>query len=119
MNLDKQLKEMFHDLKGAYKYMARQADSINDIFTSEIISVNAVRVIDDYILVDIRDMQMAKKRFDMLLEKIKLLFTIKFNIGSDDIVPDSVVKYCKGQTDFIEYYIMKKDKQIWKKYYIK
>ena len=119
MNLDNQLQDMLHDLKGVYKYMARQADSINDIFTSEIISVNAARVMDDYILVDIRDMQIVKKKFDILLEKIKLIFTIKFNIGSDDIAPESVLKYCKGQTDFIEYYLMKNGKQIWKKYYIK
>lgn len=117
--IDKELKEMFWNLKRTYKYMARRADSLCDIFTSTDISINAMRVIDDDILVDIRDIQMVKKKFDVEFEKIRLLFKLNFNIDYDSIMEDSVVKYCKDQINFIEYYIMKKGKQIWKKYYIK
>ena len=117
-DVDKELKEMFWNLKRTYKYMARQADSLYDMFTSTDTSVNAMRVIDDGILVDIRDIQMVKKKFDMEFEKIKLLFKLNFNIDEDTIMEDSVVKYCKDQINFVEYYIMKKGKQIWKKYYI-
>lgn len=117
--IDKKLKEMFWNLKRTYKYMARQANSLCDIFTSTDTSINAMRVIDDGILVNIRDMQMVKKKFDIEFEKIRLLFKLNFNIDEDTIMEDSVVKYCKDQINFIEYYIMKKGKQIWKKYYIK
>lgn len=117
--IDKELKEMFTELKGAYKYMARQANSLCDIFTSTDISINELCVNNDAILVNIRDIQMAKKEFDIKFEKIKLLFKLNFNTDYDSITEESVVKYCKAQINFVEYYIIKNGKQIWKKYYIK
>jgi len=117
---EKQLKELFQNLKGAYKYMTRKAGSIYNIFTSKSVSFNdALRVMDDEILVDIRDLQMVKNQFDIAFAMIRMIFKLNFNIDYDSIMEDSVIKYCKGQTDFIEYYVMKNDKQIWKKYYIK
>lgn len=117
--IDKELKEMFTELKGAYKYMARQVNSLCGIFTSTDISINELCVNNDAILVNIRDILMVKKKFDIEFEKIRLLFKLNFNTDYDCIMEDSVVKYCKDQINFVEYYIMKKGKQIWKKYYIK
>ena len=109
------IKDMLWELKRVYKGMAREADSLNEVFTVDNIShktVQAVTGLDAYL----QRIQMWKTKFDITFEQIKLLFKLNLGIEYDSIMEDSVIKYCKGMIDYIEYFIMKSGKQVFKKF---
>ena len=118
--LDKEKKEalikgMLWELKRVYKGIAREVNNLNDVFIAKNNSgaaMNAIEGLEAYL----QRIRMYERKFDITFEQIKLLFKLNLGTEYDSIMEDSVIKYCRGQIDYIEYFIMKGSKQIFKKF---
>lgn len=109
------IKNMFWELRGIYKGLTREVNSLNAIFEPDNNSSKAMDAIEG-LGAYLQRIQMYERKFDIAFEKIKLLFKMIFNVEYDFIMEDSVINYCKNKTDYIEYFIMKNGEQVFKKY---
>lgn len=112
--IDKELKEMFKNLKKTYKLLEEQINNLNNLFKVKKVDYKVAKSFVNFRLY-IDNLNKTKNIFDTLFKSIEVLFRIKFGIPYDCIIYTSVILYCKGKKNYIEYSTPEHD---FKKYYI-
>ena len=113
--IDKELKDAFKELKMIYKHLEKLSYDINNIFKTKKVDYQIAKAIEGLKSYTQR-IDMAKDKFDKCLKAIEVLFRIRTEIPYDCIIYTSVIQYCKGKKNYIEYSTPDND---FKKYYIK
>lgn len=112
--LDKALKDTFKDLKKAYESLETQTNNLNNLFKVKKVDYQVAKSFVNFKLY-VDNLNKTKNRFDTLLKSIEVLFKIRFGIPYDCIIYTSVIQYCKGKKNYIEY---STPTHTFKKYYI-
>ena len=112
--IDKELKGMFKELKKTYKSLEKQTSNLNNLFKVKKVDYQVAKSFLNFKLY-IDNLNKTKNRFDTLFNSIELLFRIKSGILYACIIVTSVILYCKGKKNYIEYSTPDND---FKKYYI-
>lgn len=113
--IDKELGEMFEELKMVYKHLDKLSYDIREIFKTKKVDYQNAKAIEGLKSYTQR-MEMAKDKYDKLFKAIEVLFKLRTGIPYDCIIVTSVILYCKGKKNYIEYSTPDND---FKKYYIK
>jgi hypothetical protein len=112
--LDKELKDTFKDLKKAYESLETQTNNLNNLFKVKKVDYQVAKSFVNFRLY-IDNLNKTKNRFDTLFKSIEVLFKIRSGIPYDCIIYTSVIQYCKGKKDYVEY---STPTHTFKKYYI-
>ena len=113
--IDKELKDAFKELKKAYRSLETQTNNLNNLFKVKKVDYQVAKSFVNFRLY-IDNLNKTKNRFDTLFKSIEVLFRIRTEIPYDCIIVTSVILYCKGKKNYIEYSTPAND---FKKYYIK
>ena len=113
--IDKELKEMFQELKMVYKHLDKLSYDIREIFKTKKVDYQNARAMEGLKSYTQR-IDMAKDKYDKLFKGIEVLFKLRTNIPYDCIIITSVIMYCKGRKNYIEYSTPENN---FKKYYLK
>lgn len=112
--LDRELKDRFKDLKKTYKSLETQTNNLNNLFKVKKVDYQVAKSFVNFRLY-IDNLNKTKNRFDTLFKSIEVLFKIRSGIPYDCIIYTSVIQYCKGKKDYVEY---STPTHTFKKYYI-
>ena len=100
--LDKELKAMFTELKLTYKYLEKLSYDINYIFKTKKVNYQIAEAMEGLKSYTQR-IDMTKDKYDKLFKAIEVLFKIRMSIPYNCIIETSVIQYCKGKKDYVEY----------------
>ena len=112
--IDKELQKMFEELKMVYKHLDKLSYDIREIFKTKKVDYQNAKAIEGLKSYTQR-IEMAKDKYDKLFKAIEVLFKLRTGIQYDCIIVTSVISYCKGKKNYIEYSTPDND---FKKYYI-
>ena len=111
---DRELKDILKDLKKTYESLEKQTNNLNNLFKVKKVDYQVARSFVNFRLY-IDNLNKTKNKFDTLFKSIEVLFKIKSDIPYDCIIYTSVILYCKGKKNYIEY---STPTHTFKKYYI-
>lgn len=100
--IDKELKDAFKELKKAYRSLETQTNNLNNLFKVKKVDYQVAKFFVNFKLY-IDNLNKTKDRFDTLFKSIEVLFRIRTEIPYDCIIYTSVIQYCKGKKNYIEY----------------